>query len=414
MANSIAWSTAAVVVLGICGMRVFGREVGLLAALLLALSPAALVYSDQVRMYSMATVLIIWCWYAQVRWIGQGAGRHGLIALIASQFCLIYTHSAALVMLSGPVLFGFVTLLRSGRRNSLLRWLVAEVSVAVLALPAVGIALFRQVEHTRRPDLADAMSTWSFLVTGHSGLGIAFVAISILVAGALIAAAVYDKELRVPIATLIFAPLVLAALVSYVLKPIWLERTFLSIVPFICLMLAAAVVRFAARDGLSAGWLRSAAAALVIALAGLSVTQQLTRSKGDGFRAAASRIESLAKPGDVVLVDGHFSYWSFLWYFAGPDWGLPQHAFIMQPKWARAMEKVPATVAGWLDLNQSQSTVDHKGVAVKLWDRAEPITASGRDVIVVRLAGDPSVEIAGMPHMTSFTEQNIAIDRYTR
>ena len=51
MANAIFWSTAAVALLIYAASRVYGLRAGLASGLLLALAPAALAYSDQVRMY---------------------------------------------------------------------------------------------------------------------------------------------------------------------------------------------------------------------------------------------------------------------------------------------------------------------------------------------------------------------------
>ena len=69
---------------------------------------------------------------------------------------------------------------------------------------------------------------------------------------------------------------------------------------------------------------------LVLALlwAGVGIAGQMTREKGDGYKPAAAYAHEMVKPGDVVLVDGDFGYWCFMWYFDGPRWGYPQQAAI--------------------------------------------------------------------------------------
>jgi len=99
MLNTVVWSTAAVAALAYCAQRIHGWRIGLAAGLLLALSPAALAYADQVRMYSLLMVLIVWVWYAQESWLSGSAGRFGMVALIVSQLAVADTHSAGLIIL---------------------------------------------------------------------------------------------------------------------------------------------------------------------------------------------------------------------------------------------------------------------------------------------------------------------------
>jgi hypothetical protein len=72
-----------------------------------------------------------------------------------------------------------------------------------MALPAVVIALFRGAGHTRAPDLATFVQTWGFLTFGvESELG---VALGTLLFAALLILALYDKPIRLPLATLVFS-----------------------------------------------------------------------------------------------------------------------------------------------------------------------------------------------------------------
>lgn len=410
MANSILWSAAAVGVVGHCAGRLYGTEAGLVAALLLAVAPASLAFSDQVRMYNMLMVLVIIAWYAQARWVEKGAGRSGLIALAVSQLLVVYTHSAGLIILSGPVIFGFVSVYLVNRKDAFVRWLLAEIAVLLLSLPAVAIALFRQVEHTRKPDLADMLSTWTFLITGHADLGLAFVALAVLAAAGLVAIAFYDRRARLIFPTLIAAPMLIAAAMSYALKPVWLERTFLPLVPFISLTFALGLTR--PREASAAvGRLRWAGvAAIVVLLSAISIPQQLVRLKGDGFKPMAALIDRTAQPGDVVLVDSHFNLWSLLWYYVGPHWGIPQHTYLMQPKWARAMERVPTSIAGALDLAASTKSVAHHGVTVALWERGTEAPQTSSNVFVLRWASDPPVSLPGLRTLKTSVEKNVALD----
>jgi hypothetical protein len=383
MLNTVVWSTVAVAALAYCAQRLYGWRVGLVAGLLLALSPAALAYCDQVRMYSLLMVLIVWVWYAQERWIGGNTGKGDLLALVASQLAIVYCHSAGLVMLSGPVLFGFVSVLKTGRREAVVGWFLAQTLVAALAVPAVAIALFRDVGHTRLPDLSDVVGTWSFLLTGDLSRAPWAVSLAILFTAVLAAWAYFDQRLRLHIATLVVAPLILALVISHALKSIWLARIFITTVPFLCLIVALALTpRQQEQTGVRARW--AALAALVAIWAAIGLAQQLTRTKGDGFRPGAALVHELAQPGDLVLVDGHFNYWSLLWYYAGPDWGRPRQAFVLNAKWASLTKRYPAL---WerLGFGSADAKLQRDGVTIMMWDREQPPPATTGRIVVVRL-----------------------------
>ena len=411
MANSIFWSTAAVVLLIYGVSKVYGLRAALYAGLLLALSPVALAYADQLRMYTFIVFLIIWVWYAQERWLTGTAGRFGALWMIASQISVIYSHSAGLVMLSGCVLYGAARVLAAGRRQTILRWLAIECAVGVMALPAVVIALFRGAGHTRAPDLAALVQTWGFLTFGvESELG---VGLGALLFAALLILAIYDKPIRLPLATLVFMPLIVAAAVS-AFKPMWLARVFVPIVPFICLAIGVGIATLDQRSGGRARLWTSSLVLLAAVWAGIGMFQQFTRQKGDGFKPAADLVRTMARPGDTILVDGDFLYWCFNWYYLGPDWGEPRHAYVLNADWARMMKRLPATTATILGLNESDSSLPDGKATVALWDRREIAPKSTADLIVVRQQGSaqpmfPDRHLASSAHL-----QQLFVERWTR
>src|SRR5258706_551891 len=380
MANSLFWSTAAIGLLIYAASRVYGLRAALYSGILLALAPVALAYADQVRMYTFIVFLIIWVWYAQERWLNGAGGRLGALWMILSQACVIYSHSAGLVMLSGCVLYGAVRVLGSGRRQAILQWLAIECAVGVMALPAVVIAAFRGAGHPRTPDLREIVQTWGFLTFGlESALGMALGA---LLFAALLVLAIYDKRTRLPLAMLVLMPLVVGAIIS-IFKPMWLPRVFLPTVPFICLVIGVGATVPDQQSGVRAGLRTSAFVLLATVWAGIGMFQQSTRQKGDGFKPAADLVRTIAHPGDTVLIDGDFLYWCFNWYYLGPDWGQPRHAYVLNADWARMMSRLPGATASFLGLNESDSRLPKRGTTVERWDRwiAPESTA---DLIVVR------------------------------
>ncbi len=373
MANTILWSSAAVGLLIYAASQVYGLRVGLYSGLLLALAPAALAYSDQVRMYSFLVL--------------YGAGR----------------------------------VLATGRRQKILRWFAIECAVGVAALPAVAFALMHRAAHTHSPDLREIAQTWSFLTFGDVGSACADVspadncasvlafgdtgpawilALAALLLAALIVLAIFDKRTRLPLATLVFAPLILGAIIS-MFKTMWLPRVFVPIVPFICL-----IVGMGTADHSGArGSLRTSAFVLLAAIwAGMGMFQQFTRQKGDGFKPAAELVHTMARPGDLVLVDDNYHYWCFSWYYLGPNWGDPRHAFLPDAEWARLLKRLPASVTSF----------SSGGATVELWDRIKIPPESTADLIVVREQATRQPKFPNRHLASAARVKQLVVERWTQ
>ena len=402
MANTILWSSAAVGLLIYATSQLYGLRAGLYSGILLALAPAALAYSDQVRMYSFILFLVIWVWYAQENWLSENAGRLGAFWMILSQAAVIYSHGTGLVMLSGCVLYGAARALTTGRRQTILRWFAIESVVGVVALPAIAFALMHRAAHTHSPGFGEIAQTWSFLTFGDVASVCAYDApdatctslvafgetgpawmmgLAALLFAALLVVAIYDKRTRLPLATLVFAPLILGAIISQ-FKTMWLPRAFVPVVPFICLVLAlgASVPGDQSRVRLRT----SVFVLLAVVWGGLGVFQQVTRQKGDGFKPAAELVHTMAHPGDIVLVLDNFHYWCFSWYYLGPNWGDPRHAFLPDEEWTRLLKRLPKSITTRLDLSDSDSSYSSGGATVELWDRIRIPPENNADLIVVR------------------------------
>ncbi len=69
--------------------RLFGRQAALVSVLLVALSPLLIRYSDEARMYSLATAIVVWAVYALIRALSDGSAArwkwwllHGILVAL--------------------------------------------------------------------------------------------------------------------------------------------------------------------------------------------------------------------------------------------------------------------------------------------------------------------------------------------
>ncbi|HEX8969008.1 MAG TPA: glycosyltransferase family 39 protein, partial [Chloroflexota bacterium] len=119
---SAAWGVAAVGLTFLIGRRLYGTLVGSLAALLLAASPLAVYYSQEVRMYAQVTALGLLAAYAYVRrnnWLYTLAG----LATLYSQ----YLGAAVLIALNVHALIWW----RQRTPRQWLWWVAANAAIAL-------------------------------------------------------------------------------------------------------------------------------------------------------------------------------------------------------------------------------------------------------------------------------------------
>jgi mannosyltransferase len=126
----------AVPVMALLGKRLFGRTCGLIAGLLLALSPFFVQYEQTARSYAVVVLLVLLSSYFFLAAL-EHASRATLSGYVLTSTLAIYTHYFAAFVL----LVQLLTLLAVKRRGAFTRvWLAAAGALMVLCAPAVVFA----------------------------------------------------------------------------------------------------------------------------------------------------------------------------------------------------------------------------------------------------------------------------------
>ncbi|MFQ6000960.1 MAG: glycosyltransferase family 39 protein [Anaerolineae bacterium] len=313
------------------GRGLYGAKIGLLGALLLALSPFNLWYSQEVRMYTLGAFLGLISLLFLLRLIksqarlqrGYGAGY-----ILASALGLYTLYYFAFLLLAQNLMVIGLWLARwvkGKQRLSLLPWISSQVGILLLYLPWLPIA-FRQATNPPVPPWRTftgfaqvGVESWSALSFGQS-VDPKIVWPLLLLTLALFALGLFNSFRMVSDSW--FVPLSLA---GHTLLPILLIYLFSLIVPLfhiryvftyspsLYLLLAVGLVRLK-RKPLAVLSLLFILGASAYSIYNFHFDPHYA---SDDHRGAVGYLEERLRSGDAVLINAGYAYPAFLYYYEG-------------------------------------------------------------------------------------------------
>jgi hypothetical protein len=318
--------------------RLFGPRVGLMAALLVAISPYQVWYSQEVRMYTLGAVLAVGLLAAVLGLLRVRPGRRPPWALLAAYaLCgalgLWVLYYFAFLLVAANLLVG-AWWLANRRREGVGRgwlgwWALAQGLTVLLYAPWLPVA-WRQATQPPVPPwrgftaLGEVLvETWSALSLGQSVEPRAAWPVLVLVA-ALFAVGLLRRTRPGRtggvaggswlLAGTVFLPVLLVYLASFLTPLYHVRYAFLYSTPFYVLLAA----------GLEALWqhwrpaLWLSLGAIVLA-SGLSLYAYHSDPgyASDDHRAAVRFLADRWRPGDAILVNAGYTYTALLTYWDG-------------------------------------------------------------------------------------------------
>lgn len=307
-----------------------GREVALWAALLVAVSPFNIWYSQEVRMYTLGAALGLVATHcalsafsaspstARRYWTGY------LIAAAAGLYALYYFTFLLLVV----NLLLFIYMLYPKFKSAMLKsWLIANALLLVAYLPWIPIA-WRQATNPPVPPWRSMPTFWSVILESWSALSlgqsvepstvwpILVLTLVLLIVG-LYHLNGYRSQSAQLLAIYTFGPLLLIYGLSFI-TPLYHVRYIFTYSPVFYILLGAGLAWLATRTHL---WVALVTISILI-IASLYSIYQLhfnPRYRADDYRAAVDFIESRWRPGDIILVNAGYTYTAFQYYAHLPD-----------------------------------------------------------------------------------------------
>lgn len=293
------------------GRGAFGQAAGWLAALLAAVSPVLIYYSQETRMYGLVTLLAA----ASLYWAMRVAGRPRRLAAYGAYFlstlAAVYTHYYAFFVVLAENLVLVPTLVRQRHWPALRRWLAVQAALTLAYLPWIAVqsrflggkASARFEEWNLATALRLAGETLSAFGAGPSvGPDVTRLAAWLFLAavgiGLLVALTRRRPETWL-IAAYLLAPLALAWLVNPIM-PFFYARYLLLIAPAFYLLAAWGVVSLA-RLGRPLGVL-GALALLAVSAVGLRGYYTDDAYLKGRYGQMMAYVAAHAQPSDALLL----------------------------------------------------------------------------------------------------------------
>jgi len=327
---SVLCGSLAVVVAMLIAARLANHRAALIVGVMLALLPVAVRYSQETRMYALLGLLLLAATLMLLQWVLQPDRREYLLGYVLFITAGLYTHYFTMLCVAAH--WSYLMIICRSHGGQLIRsraWWSSNVMIALAYSPWLP-SFWGQLAHTSWVEWLPAVTLttvpstlWSFLTLndGQHFPQWLFWTFPLAVLSACIGLLVTEKRPSRPVLLIClfsFLPLLLAWLGSYAM-PLYYLR-FLSYCAnglpiLIGLMLEKAVSR--SRLGLVL-----LAACLVVQVAALCrLYDGQINTNGSDWRQARldnvfEQVNQLWRPGDLIVVNHDFWYYSSAYYNA--------------------------------------------------------------------------------------------------
>lgn len=313
---SVLFGVGGVAAMYALGVALFDRRAGAASALVLAVNPFHIGWSQDARGYSLWTLLIVLSYLALTHASRAPSSRSIWAGYVVSTVLSLYIH---LFTGFGIVAQGIAVLARR-RRVVLVGFTLAGFAVTLLGLPlllfALGQSDMTQLRHVPPPTWKSVMS----MAEAYAG-GAWLLWLYVLLG--LIGMASTVRQLRLgptngysalTVALWAFLPLIAVLVLSVALRPMFQERYVFLIHPAWCLLAGLGLARL--RPGIAG----IAVGALLLALTGSVLASGYAVHRAEDWRSAVRYLASQAEPGDGWIFISRKN--RMAWDFYAPRFGL--------------------------------------------------------------------------------------------
>lgn len=349
---SVIWGVIGVAALYLFGRRVLGERAGLLAALLLAVSPIHVWHSQDARMYTMLFALTTLSSYFLIQVLSRHRASDWLGYTLFTALSL-YTHNTVLFTITAQALFAGVYIVRRREWSLLWKGGLAVALIGILYLPWLPAAM-NQTTHLRQyfwptpPNGLSVLKTFDYLSSAFlfrdspwfsnleewpgSLLYLIYLGLFLLGSWQLIR----RRTMWAPLLFLLLVTPIAGEFIASQVRPIYLNRTLLVVAAPLFIIYAASVTA-----GRGVG--RKAAIVLLIAGLGLnlfSLANMYTNALKEEWRQAASLVAEGAEPGDVLFFDQGMVQIPFDYYYQQHEFTIDEYGYPREHTYWRSQQNL--------------------------------------------------------------------------
>ncbi len=318
---SVLAAVATVATVYFLGARLGGPVAGLVSAGLLGLSPLHVWYSQEIRMYSVQTLLICLSFLFLLKAMRERWGNSWRIYIVCTTLAIYLQYTSIFAILAQGL---FVIICRRKDPRTLRCWLLSQCAVALLFVPCLSLLFWQTTRVTGRSWIQPlefrqvlgfiSLFSGAYLGDARPRTVSVLVTMMALVAAILILCRERENRETACLLTLWFSLPIILLLVISLRQNLFLPRTLVYTTPALALLLGCALEQ--AEKGIER-W-ASALIAMALVSANLFALRNYYFSdnpwvKSD-LREGAHEVAGEFRAGDVIVHSSQFTYRPFQYY----------------------------------------------------------------------------------------------------
>ena len=319
---SVLIGVLSVTMIYLVGKRLFDQQVGLLAALLLAISSFHVQYSQEARMYGLLTLLTLSSMYCLIDLV-ENRSRISLIGYVLFTTLALYTQIYGMFVLAAQNLYVLSVFLLNRNRIKLKfwHWIAVQLAIAVLYIPWIPY-LIKQVTHVQQGFWIPSVNIWTLIWTfvGYAGSIRLFelfviVGLFVLLWHRKATALAFRRNGSLEIFRFYFLadwgalPIIIPFIVSHYAPSIFSPKYTIPALAAYYILAAAAITAIPWREA------RFIVILIVVFLCSGSLREYYAVITKEQWREATHHIEGRAQPGDLIIFnDGMCQKYGYDYY----------------------------------------------------------------------------------------------------
>lgn len=310
---SVIFGVLSVLSIYIFSKQYFNEKVGILAALILAVSTFNIFYSQEARTYTLFTFLSILSMYFFLKYFRTDNSLNSISYFITT-ILLLYSHYFSLLILFSQNVFLFAITLVEKKYRRIKKWLAIQLLLFIVYLPAF-VNLVNQIKIVNNYKWAKGTVNIMFINYDFSGGFLLSIIFPLLLLYGFYyfiknwgAFANLDKQAFLLSTIWLIPPIIILIIYSLVFKSIFLTRyvIFCSIPLYILTSFSI--------DKLNK-YIRTITLIVIILSSSVYLVKQIERIDKEQWRDISFYVKSIAKKEDVIIVEPGYYLLPFAYYY---------------------------------------------------------------------------------------------------